>query len=294
MNVRALAFAALLPLLLLLAAFSRTATADVAAADATMKGKGVFDVVTLNLWHDQGDWPKRQALIVAELARLSPDVIVLQEVLQDAGLPNQAQALAEMLGYSHYFASIDPEDRPRRYGNAILARHPVVARHWARLQPYNDHRSVVHVRLRLVDRDIDVFGTHLHHTSAGGLVRAVQIDALRAFIDVHASSETAILAGDFNAPADAPELRALRARFDYASGTETAIDRDQSAASTLNPALGHAPAAIDHILADPRAFTPVGSALLFTEPAADGTWASDHFGIWARLVPARSPDTGTD
>lgn len=71
-------------------------------------------VVTLNLWHDKQDWPHRQALIVAELQRLSPDVILLQEVLQDAALPNQAATLAERLGYRYRFFSVDPPDRARR------------------------------------------------------------------------------------------------------------------------------------------------------------------------------------
>ena len=32
-----------------------------------------LSVVTLNLWHDQGDWPKRLSLILAEMRRLRPD-----------------------------------------------------------------------------------------------------------------------------------------------------------------------------------------------------------------------------
>ena len=71
-------------------------------------------VVTLNLWHDKADWPTRQAHIAMTLRTLRPDVIVLQEVLQHAQLPNQAQALAEALGYRQVFASVDAEDAVRR------------------------------------------------------------------------------------------------------------------------------------------------------------------------------------
>ena len=48
------------------------------------------DIVTLNLWNDEADWPARLAVITDTLAALRPDVIVLQEVLQDSakGLAN--------------------------------------------------------------------------------------------------------------------------------------------------------------------------------------------------------------
>jgi hypothetical protein len=84
--------------------------------DAGPTAAPAMDVVTLNLWHDRSDWPRRQALIVDELRRLQPDVILLQEVLQDEGLPNQAGTLAERLGYAWHFVSVDPPDRARRYG----------------------------------------------------------------------------------------------------------------------------------------------------------------------------------
>ena len=83
-----------------------------------------FGIVTFNLYHDKADWPQRRALVVDELRELKPDVIVLQEVLQHETLKNQAEDLAQALGYSAYFVSIDAADKPRRYGNAILTRHP--------------------------------------------------------------------------------------------------------------------------------------------------------------------------
>ena len=58
------------------------------------------DVVTLNLWNDQADWPARLGVIADTLGALRPDVIVLQEVLQDSakGLANQAETLGARLG----------------------------------------------------------------------------------------------------------------------------------------------------------------------------------------------------
>src|SRR5262245_37152291 len=83
-------------------------------------------VVTLNLWHDQHDWPSRLARIVTELRRMRPDVLCLQEVLQNPSLRNQAETLGDSLGCQVQFASVDGPERPKRYGNAILTPHRVL------------------------------------------------------------------------------------------------------------------------------------------------------------------------
>src|SRR5262245_15105263 len=77
-------------------------------------------VVTLNLWHDSHEWPKRLPVIVAEMRRIRPDVLCLQEVLQHPSLRNQAETLGDSLGCQVQFASVDGPERPKRYGNAIL------------------------------------------------------------------------------------------------------------------------------------------------------------------------------
>src|SRR5262245_26467228 len=60
---------------------------------AEAKPADTLTVVTLNLWHDQHDWPSRLNVIVAELRRIRPDVVCLQEVLQHENLRNQAETL---------------------------------------------------------------------------------------------------------------------------------------------------------------------------------------------------------
>src|SRR6187397_1865213 len=72
-------------------------------------------VVTLNLCHDQHEWPKRLNVIVSELRRIRPDVLCLQEVLQNPNLRNQAETVGESLGCHVQFASVDGPERPKRY-----------------------------------------------------------------------------------------------------------------------------------------------------------------------------------
>ena len=56
-----------------------------------------FSIVSLNIWHDKSNWPNRLEYIIEKLKVLSPDVICLQEVLQNPTLPNQAKTLANLL-----------------------------------------------------------------------------------------------------------------------------------------------------------------------------------------------------
>ncbi|MBK6736191.1 MAG: endonuclease/exonuclease/phosphatase family protein [bacterium] len=105
-----------------------------------------FTAVTLNLWHDQQNWPARSTVIVDTLRALAPDVIFLQEVLEKEGLPNQAQQLADSLGCVFVFTSVDPVGGAKRYGNAILTRLPIVAQHEVKLPPLDDYRVAAHAR----------------------------------------------------------------------------------------------------------------------------------------------------
>ena len=269
-----LAAASLAGLLIAAGATARSAHVDTAA---------VFSVVTLNLWHDKGDWPKRQALITATLQRLRPDVIALQEVLQDDGLPNQAGTLAAALGYRHVFVSVDAADAPRRYGNAVLTRHAIVAEGSKALRPLDDFRTVAHVRIIIGRRELDVYATHLHHTDGGGVIRREQIgDVLDHFRDTTRGAPS-IVVGDFNAPFDAPEFAGLRGRFSDAYDLRhPRAAQDDPRHSTLNPVY-LPPLRVDHVLFDPRALSVVAAQRFLDEPDAAGIWASDHFGVLATL-----------
>lgn len=247
-----------------------------------------WTVVTLNLWHDKADWPKRQAFIVHALRTLDPDVVVLQEVLQHDTLDNQAATLAAALGWQYAFASVDPPDAVRRYGNAIVTRHRIVAHDERRLRPHDDYRIALHATIARLDDDdddaVEVYATHLHHRDDGGEVRREQVADLLAHIDATAHAAATIVAGDFNTAADAPELAALTRRFRSAyDSVFPGLAPDAPAHVTLNPAMPHPPMRIDHVFFDPAAFTAVGAKRIFDAPMPGGGWASDHFGIVVTL-----------
>lgn len=241
-------------------------------------------VLSFNLWHDKGDWPKRRAMILAEIKRLKPDVIALQEVLQRDGLRNQAEDLAAALGYRVQFVSVDPPDAARRYGNALLTRKRPETREMRKLEPLGDYRTAAHARLRPGPprTRIDVYATHLHNDQGGGAVRATQISSLLNFIDTTAQGSYVIVAGDFNSDADSPELRALAARYRDAYGNaHPDASRNIAAHTTLNPA--YLPAQrIDHVFYDPIGFELVEARVVLKQ-SREGVWPSDHFGLLVKL-----------
>jgi len=168
-------------------------------------GRGELVAVTLNIWHDQENWPARLAMICDSLRALRPDVVFLQEILQKEGLPNQAETLADSLGYAWMFVSVDPPGAPKRYGNAILTRLPILGTHEVKLRPLDDYRVAGHARLQAGARTLDAYVTHLHHTLEGDTIRARQVEDLLAFIDTtRAPGAALLLGGDFNAAPDTP------------------------------------------------------------------------------------------
>jgi endonuclease/exonuclease/phosphatase family metal-dependent hydrolase len=244
-----------------------------------------LSAVTLNIWHDRDDWSRRLPVILDTLRTLDPDVICLQEVLQNEGLPNQADTIADSLGYRRTFSSVDGPDSPKRYGNAILVRHPFARSDMRKLEPLDDFRTAAYARVEVGERPLDVYCTHLHHTQEGGEIRATQLRDLLGFVrDTRMPGAPVLLAGDFNAAPDAPELRPLAETFADAYAA-THPEQVGVLVTTLNPALGHTPRRIDYLFHDRvSGLTPVDARILFTEPTADGTWASDHFGVLARFA----------
>ena len=246
---------------------------------ATLAGGGERDLslVCFNIWHNQGDWAARLPLLVEAIRAADPDVIALQEVLEDAavGLPNQARTIADALGgYEMYFVSTDPADAPRRYGNAILSRLPVMAHDSKRLAPLDDYRTAIRARVSLDGRPVDVVNTHLAWKPEQAPVRAQQIADLMAWLPQDGTP--LVVMGDFNATQTDAGLNVLTGpRF------VSALPRD-AAQTTLNPARGHAPRVIDHIFAEAAHFEPADASVLGATPV-DGEYPSDHFGVAATL-----------
>lgn len=252
---------------------------------------GSLSVVTLNIYHDADDWDSRRPLIIQGLKELSPDVILLQEVLQKEALDNQASDIAEALGYESWFASANSRYDRQRFGNAILTRHPILERSEHRLHPLNDLRTLAHARLDVCGRTVDIYGTHLHHTREGDGIRAQQVSGIVSIIQSRKNGTSSILAGDFNATVKSPELAPLLVRYFDAFGR---AERDADNITTLNPHYfdKQGQRRIDHIFAERGHFEVVEARRVLDRPDDSGTWPSDHFGVFAELRFMSSAEAG--
>ena len=276
-------YIALIQALLLGATAPAIATAQ-SAYTADSSAVHELSVVTLNIWHDQQDWPARLNLIVEEMDSLRPDIILLQEVLQNPDLPNQAGTIAYRLGYEDYhFVSFDDENAPKRYGNAILSRYPIVERGMRKLEPHTDYRVAAYARLDVDGRPVSVYSTHLHHTAEGSEIRRTQINDFLRFVDDTRAGAPVIIGGDFNARADAPEMALISARYsDTFEWAARLAQEEPASVTTLNPATGHEPRRIDYIYASAE-LEPVAADIVFDRPGPGDLWPSDHFGVLARV-----------
>jgi endonuclease/exonuclease/phosphatase family metal-dependent hydrolase len=98
-----------------------------------------------------------------------------------------------------------------------------------------------------------------------------------------------VIAGDFNCELGSPEMSAVTARYD---DVYHAVHPKESRtkATTYNPRFGVDPGVIDHIFVErhgAKRLIPLASEVILNSVGPDSVWASDHFGVVARLGQGR-------
>jgi endonuclease/exonuclease/phosphatase family metal-dependent hydrolase len=262
----------------------------------------VLRFVTLNLWGENGPHEARLGLIGAELERLAPDVVALQEVRDAPGkLQNQAETLARRLHHGHVFAPTT-EWGGGVEGLAIVSRFPVVQAAHRRLPHATDleGRTVLSALLDVPGGLLWVHTTHLSYRQHEGKQREDQVlaldDEVRARTAVNEQPQ--VLLGDFNSVPEADEIRWL-------CGLCTLGGRRvfyQDAWATVRPGAPGVTWARDNpyrarmnwlrvdrrldyvFVTAPRRDgrgTVRDAQVILDRPDADGVYPSDHFGVMA-------------
>jgi len=259
-------------------------------------------VATLNIWNRFGPWEDRLVAIRAGLGDLAPDLVGLQEVLrleegEGDGL-DQARAIAEGFGYEVAYGRAKGE----RWGNAALSRWP-----FARTQVFDlprvgtsEKRTLLFAEVKSPFGLLPFFVTHLNWKFAEGHVREAQVREIAAHIEALAPDDgfPAILVGDFNAEADADEIRFLRGltslggprRVFYQDAFAVAGDATPGVTFTRDNAfaapLREPGRRIDYVFVRGRddrfRGEPLSARVAFDRPV-QGTLASDHYGVFATL-----------
>lgn len=180
-------------------------------------------VVSWNLWWRFGPWEHRFPAIVETLRGLDPDVCCLQEVWEE-GERSQAAEIAEALGGYHHTSGSRIGDDGVTFGNAIVSRWPIVdsdQRPLPDLDADQEGRTVVRAVVDGPRGPFECYSIHLHWKLYDSHVRQAQVATICEYIAESKEGRTypPILCGDFNAPPDADEIRALTGR------TRTLVDR---------------------------------------------------------------------
>lgn len=279
-------------------------------------------IATLNIWNRSGPWDARLHLIRAELGRLAPDLLGLQEVLRLGGSDgaavwraperptaeaDQATWIAAGFGYHVAFAPASDFGERLTLGNALLSAHPI-----ERVDSFalpgaetGETRSLLYAEVRLPQGVLPVFVTHLNWKLHHGSVRVQQVrfivDRVAELCPTRSDRLPPVLMGDFNAEPESDEIRYLGGLstiegrsvyfadvWKYAGeGPGYTFDRgNRFAALACEP-----PRRIDYIFVrgpDRRLRgEPVAARLAFDEastgPQGD-VWPSDHYGVITELV----------
>lgn len=210
------ALAALLLLLLLLAGCGegRRAGQGAAAAPRPALAGDTLRLVSFNVYNRPWSRGARTARATELLARLQPDVVLLQEVaryLRSRDVPSER--FARRLGFEHYVYWL--EDSPLfSSGEAVLSRYPLreAAGHRFSVDHRLEAKGFVHAVVATPFGDLGLVGVHLGSV-VGGKVKAQQFRELAEFVETLSARMPVLVSGDFNEEDTTPLFQAFRARL---------------------------------------------------------------------------------
>lgn len=243
-------------------------------------------VGTLNLWGRWADWPGRLAALEGAWPDPGPDVLLLQEVRCD-GLGDQADEVADLLGYGVRASVEGHRTDDGREGIAIVSRVPLLECHDELLPTSEPARRILVARVAIDGEPVSVACGHT--VAVPEDVRAEQVRAL-----LKRPEDPLILGADLN---DVPSAVGPLVE---AAGLHDALGADEVATwpmcrQTFGEAwrsqIGRAPhfsleqRRLDYLLTRGMAVLDAGVEPLRGE---DGTYASDHALVWATASLARS------
>jgi endonuclease/exonuclease/phosphatase family metal-dependent hydrolase len=214
------------------------------------------------------------AQVAEEIRAAHPDVVSLNEVDSGtirSGHADEAAYLGQATGLRAIYGPNLFGYDGGRFGNAILSRYPIRETHNTRLprRPHSEPRGLLGATLRVGNRTVSFYSTHLSQGGRGTPQRARQAEAIARVI--RTSPHPTILSGDLNSrPGDLP-VRILR---QYLLDAQEYGGRGPGL--TVPEADPHS--RIDYILYDNH-FAPVRDSTQVLPSAS-----SDHRAVWTELV----------
>lgn len=238
----------------------------------------ILRIVSLNTWKNEGDYPRRLALMAEGLSDLDADVICLQECFVGGG-SDTAVSLASALGMRAYPAPSRRKLRAHGHGRvmstsglAILTRDPATGTDLCALvsDPRDGQRIALRIDLVCGGRPLRILNLHLTHLgdARGRAVRAAQLTAALTWARIDHQGGL-VLAGDLNATAADDALAPLGLPLTPATFQGAKIGAAPSQAL-----------AIDHcVLLREGDWRTVARRHALDLPDRDGWFPSDHAAV---------------
>ena len=248
-------------------------------------------ILTLNTWQERGPWQERWEIILEGLGRFQPDLVAFQEVFNSSW----AREVQKRTGF---FTLLDGSEKG---GLVLCARYP--AKRWGTFQltasPIEEYsRYALWAEFDVQGEALFVLNTHLSWQLEDSATRQKQIEDILRLIPEKIAGEKMfqqgfLLMGDLNTPPDSPEIQGLlrEGKFRDLFGEKHPNEAGPSW-DNRNPyaaGSGHElpDRRIDYLLARGRSRLLqrlVSCDLVYTQPNAQGIWATDHFGVLAELA----------
>lgn len=172
---------------------------------------------------DDPGWEQRREQIARLLATLRPDVVSVQQVVQQ-GRRNPACWLASRLRYSCDFVTPAPPSQARRHGSAMLSRLPVAEDAVTLLHPPGPYSAAGMIRVALGTGEINIYVARLRPEPDSPGDRRHQANDLMAWIAATSDGRPSVVAGEFSA-ASSELVRALPGFQPSRRNPSTRIDR---------------------------------------------------------------------
>jgi endonuclease/exonuclease/phosphatase family metal-dependent hydrolase len=231
-------------------------------------------------------------LIAQEIKRLDADVVLLQEVPWTSKTGNVAESLSQRLGYNYLYYRANGNKSLIFFedGEAILSRFELMETVFTELQPgmgFFEHRVALGATAVTPAGEVALFVVHL--TDKDPRVGEGQAESLMRFVEGQTSG-TALVAGDFNASDDTPQIKELasawtdtyRVMHPKDEGLTCCID--DLKASPDEPMEKR----IDYIFLVHQSGEIISAEHAFYNPfrMSEGwQWASDHTGLMVEINP---------
>lgn len=268
-------------------------------------------VLTLNCWNVSSPYEERMDLVRAEIERLQPDVIGLQEIIVRRDGFHQGERILAGLGYETVYGAAmrwtETEDLLRHdahgdaFGNLVASRHPIVASRLDELPGVEtgERRSALATHVETPWGVVPFVTTHLNWKLHHGWVRERQVVALADTVwEWSAGLELPpIVVGDFNAEPDSTEIRYFSGLASIDGRSTCFLDAWRVAGDggpghtwdnrNCYARYAHEPnRRIDYVFvgpADAHGRGWIESARVVCDEERDGIFPTDHFGLLAEV-----------